>query len=161
MKNYIKQMLREGLEYHHVSDATKDEYVMGENNYEDELHFLGGKFNKHGHNTIVRGEEPIADLGVSEVGEIDIEGTKIPKAIYIVDYNASKEGAGYGPLGIKFIFNKLPIIQNLILQCLDTACPFWIKIGGVEVHSKKMTSGHMLRTIVVNRDNFNKTKYAN
>lgn len=30
MKKYIKQRLREGLEYHHVSDATKDEYVIDE-----------------------------------------------------------------------------------------------------------------------------------
>lgn len=30
MKNYIKQKLRESLKYHHVSDATKDEYVIDE-----------------------------------------------------------------------------------------------------------------------------------
>lgn len=30
MKNYIKRRLREDLEYHHVSDATQDEYVLNE-----------------------------------------------------------------------------------------------------------------------------------
>tara|TARA_R110002050_G_scaffold79261_1_gene169290 strand:+ start:1839 stop:2579 length:741 start_codon:yes stop_codon:yes gene_type:complete len=32
MKDFIKQKLREDLEYHHASDATKDEYVISENN---------------------------------------------------------------------------------------------------------------------------------
>jgi|AntRauMFilla1563_2_1112583.scaffolds.fasta_scaffold00356_4 hypothetical protein len=37
MKNYIKQRLREDLEYHHVSDATKDEYTLNEDAITNDL----------------------------------------------------------------------------------------------------------------------------
>lgn len=37
MKKFIKQRLREDLEYHHVSDATQDEYVLNEDMFNDNL----------------------------------------------------------------------------------------------------------------------------
>lgn len=154
MKNYIKLKLRESLEYHHVTDATKDEYVMSENINVNDMHFLGGKFKKEGHNIIMHGEEPIVDMGIGKTGMVEIDGNQIPNALYIVDYNASKQGSGYGTLGVKFLFTKLPRIQNLVLQCYDTACPFWTKMGAKEISNKEIKGGNILRTMVINRNDF-------
>lgn len=152
MKDFIKQKLREDLEYHHASDATKDEYVIGEDN----LRFNNGRLNKTGPNTIFKDDEPIVDFGIGEIGTVNLNGEVIPNALYLKGgYNAAKQGVGYGKLGIKFIFSKLPKIQNIIIQCFDTACPFWFKIGGEELSSKKMPGGNLLRNLVITRDSLN------
>ena len=117
--------------------------------------FNDGRFNKSGHNTIYLDDEAIVDLGVSDIGDIDVDGTIIPNAMYVVDYNAASQGKRYGTLGLKAIFDKLPKINNIIMQCFDTACPFWLKMGGEVVSKKDVGSGHPLYTININRNNFN------
>lgn len=123
---------------------------------EPELRFNDGRFNKDGANTIYMDGNPIVDFGVGGLGDIKIGDQLIPNALYLKGgYNASEQRKGYGTIGLKFIFSKLPKIQNIILQCYDTACPFWKKMGGVEVAVKKMPSGHALRTLKISRDSFN------
>ena len=122
---------------------------------DEELRFNDGKFNKSGANTIYMGENPIVDFGVGGIGDLTINGETVPNALYLKGgYNASEQGSGYGTMGLKFIFQKLPKIQNIVLQCFDTACPFWVKMGGQEIATKQMDSGHVLRTLRVSRDSF-------
>lgn len=122
---------------------------------EPELRFNDGKFNKEGANTIYMDGNPIVDFGVGGLGEITINGQTYPNSLYLKGgYNASEQGKGYGSIGLKFIFQKLPKIQNIILQCYDTACPFWKKMGGKEIEVKKLPSGHLLRTLRISRDSF-------
>lgn len=122
---------------------------------EPELRFNDGRFNKDGANTIYMDDNPIIDFGVGGLGDIKIGDQLIPNALYLKGgYNASEQGRGYGTMGLRFIFNKLPKIQNIILQCYDTACPFWKKMGGVEVAVKEMPGGHPLRTLKISRDSF-------
>ena len=122
---------------------------------EPELRFNDGRFNKNGANTIYMDGNPIIDFGVGGLGDIKIGDQLIPNALYLKGgYNASEQGKGYGTMGLKFIFSKLPKIQNIILQCYDTACPFWKKMGGVEVAVKEMPGGHPLRTLKIARDSF-------
>lgn len=155
MKNYIKQRLREDLNYNHVSDATKDEYIMTESITVNDLHFSGGRFNKNGHNTIMYGEEPIVDFGVGAFGELNIGGQKIPNALYLQGgYNATIQKRGYGSLGLQLIFKKLPKIQNIVLQCYDSACGFWTKMGGKEITNKKINGKGVLRTLCIKREDF-------
>jgi hypothetical protein len=115
-----------------------------------------GKFNKSGANTIFYNGEPIVDFGVGEIGTVTIGKHTIPNAIYLKGgYNASKQRMGYGTLGVKFIFQKLPKIENLVLDCYDTACPFWIKLGAKTIQSRDIAnSGRPLHTVVINRNDF-------
>jgi hypothetical protein len=154
MKDFIKKHLREDLEYHFASDATADTYTISEDS-EPEFRFNDGKFNKSGANTIYMDDEPIVDFGVGGLGDLNINGETIPNALYLKGgYNASKQGQGYGSMGLKFIFDKLPKIMNIVLQCYDTACPFWSKMGGKEIAVKEMPGGHALRTLRISRDSF-------
>jgi hypothetical protein len=122
---------------------------------EPELTFNDGSFNKNGANTIYMDGNPIVDFGVGGLGNIEIDGETIPNALMLKGgYNASEQGKGYGGMGLKFIFKKLPKVQNILLQCFDTACPFWVKMGGQEVSVKEMPSGHVLRTLRISRDSF-------
>jgi hypothetical protein len=134
----IKYLLRERLENH--------------------LRFNNGILNKIGPNTIYMGDEPIIDFGIGKIGEIEIAGRKFNNSIFLQGgFNAAKQKQGYGRIGINFIFTKLPKIESLILQCYDTACPFWLKMGGVELEARDITkSGKPLRTLVITRENFNK-----
>ena len=97
----------------------------------------------------------IVDFGVGGLGTIEINGESYPNSLYLKGgYNASEQGKGYGSMGLKFIFDKLPKINNIILQCFDTACPFWEKMGGQEIAVKEMPGGHPLRTLRISRDSF-------
>lgn len=126
-----------------------------------DLRFNDGRFNKNGSNTIYLDGNPIVDFGVGGIGTVKVSDKEINNAIYLKGgYNASKQGQGYGALGVSFIFKKLPKIQNLVLQCYDTACPFWVKIGGKKIASKDISgSGKLLHTIVINRNDFNNSSY--
>lgn len=133
MKDFIRQRLREGL----VNEF---------------LQFNDGRFNKDGANTIYQDGNPIVDFGVGGIGDINIGGKTIPNALFLKGgYNAAEQGKGYGSLGLQFIFDKLPKIENVVIQCYDTACPFWFKQGGQEVDVKEMPGGHALRTLVIPR----------
>lgn len=117
--------------------------------------FNNGRFNKEGHNTIYMDGEPIVDFGVGGIGQIKVGDKIFNNALFLQGgFNASLQGRGYGTLGLKAIFKKLPKIENILLQCYDTACPFWKKMGGVEVNSKEMDGGHKLRTLVVTKNGF-------
>lgn len=117
------------------------------------LHFNDdGRFNKQGQNIIYMGDNPIVTFGVGKIGDIEINGETYPNSIFLQGgFNASVQKQGYGTMAVDFIFEKLPKIQNLILQCYDTACPFWFKVGGKEVYSKETGGGQTLRTLVVPR----------
>lgn len=133
--------------------VRNEEANISEN--EPELTFNDGRFNKDGANTIYMDGNPIVDFGVGSLGDIEINGEVIPNALFLKGgYNAAEQGKGYGSMGLKFIFQKLPKIQNILLQCYDTACPFWKKMGGQEVAVKKMGGGHALRTLRISRDSF-------
>ena len=152
----IKKVLPRQLKriYDDMHPTVSNESVNEEGG-EPELKFNDGKFNKSGSNTIYMDDNPIVDFGVGGIGDLTIGGEVIPNALYLKGgYNASEQGKGYGTMGLKFIFQKLPKIQNIVLQCLDTACPFWVKMGAQEVTTKKMDSGHILRTLRVPRDAF-------
>lgn len=147
-----KNILTEDLGYSHVSDATTDSYVMGEN----ELRFNNGQFNKSGPNTIYLDGNPIVDFGVGEIGTITVADQVIPNAIYLKGgFNASEQKKGYGSLGLGFIFQKLIKIDNIVLQCYEKVCPFWVKMGAVELTSKEIAKGVNLKTMVITRANFN------
>jgi len=140
MKDFIRKKLHEG------TDLTTNE---------PHLRFNDGKFNKEGSNTIYMDDNPIVDFGVGGLGDLKLGDQIIPNALYLKGgYNASEQGKGYGSIGLKFIFQKLPKIQNIILQCFDTACPFWKKMGGEEINIKEIPSGHILRTLKISRDLF-------
>ena len=170
MKNFIKQRLHENWGWEDRSTESSplkndlarlstanlsNESVNMNESDDEELRFNDGKFNKSGANTIYMGENPIVDFGVGGIGDLTINGETVPNALYLKGgYNASEQGSGYGTMGLKFIFQKLPKIQNIVLQCFDTACPFWVKMGGQEIATKQMDSGHVLRTLRVSRDSF-------
>jgi len=142
MKSYIRELLHEHL-----------------NNANVNLRFNNGVFNKSGHNTIFMDDEAIVDFGVGELGVVNVNGNEYQNALYLKGgFNASVQGKGYGTIGLRFIFNKLPKIQNVILQCFDTACPFWTKMGGVEIVNKEMPGGHLLRTLLITRYAFDKAQ---
>lgn len=153
MKNFIKIKLRESLRYNYViGSADNDTYQLSE-----EMRFNDGRFNKSGHNTIYMDDEAIVDFGVGEIGTVSVGDVIYDNSIYLKGgYNAASQGRGYGTIGIKFIFNKLPKIQNIILQCYDTACPFWKKLGAVQIVQKEMPGGKILRTLLITREEFDK-----
>lgn len=145
MKAFIRQKLRENV----TTNTTVDNHMR----------FNDGKFNKFGHNTIYMGDEAIVDFGVGELGDIKVNNQVISNALYLKGgYNAAQQKMGYGTMGLRFIFQKLPKIQNIILQCYDTACPFWIKMGAKEIVSKEMPGGNILRTLLITREAFTKAQ---
>ena len=152
----IKQIIPNKLRG--VYDEMHPKVGVGEGMNESEgpvMRFNNGTFNKSGSNTIYMEDNPIVDFGVGGLGDMTIGGEMIPNALYLKGgYNASEQGKGYGSEGLKFIFQKLPKIQNIIIQCFDTACPFWVKMGGQEIATKDMAGGHVLRTLRISRDSF-------
>jgi len=139
--------------YDDMHPNVRNENINEDN--EPELRFNDGRFNKSGANTIYMDGNPIVDFGVGGLGDIKIGDQTVPNALYLKGgYNASEQGKGYGSMGLKFIFSKLPKVQNIILQCFDTACPFWKKMGGEEIAVKEMPGGHALRTLRISRDSF-------
>jgi hypothetical protein len=155
MKDFIKKRLNESLKYYGVDNAEpeKDEYEIG---VDENYYFNDGRFNKSGSNTLYKDDEPIIDFGVGKIGDIKIGDKIIPNAMFLQGgYNAAEQRKGYGSEGIRVIFKKLPKIENLILQCYDTACPFWFKNAGEEVAAKEMQGGNKLRTLVINRNSIN------
>jgi len=158
MKDFIQNKLREDLEYYHADDAhpEADEFKVGIEEQGQELMFNNGSLNKKGPNTISLDGEVIVDFGIGEIGNVDVNGQTYPNSMYLKGgYNASKQRMGYGTLGVKFIFEKLPKIQYIIVDCYDTACPFWMNIGGEKVYSRKISDGgHELHTVVISRDSF-------
>jgi len=128
------------------------EYVMEQE--KPHLHFNeNGRFNKDGQNIVYMGDNPIVTFGVGKIGNIEINGQTYPNSMYLRGgFNASEERKGYGTMAVDFIFEKLPKIQNLIVQCYDSACPFWVKVGGKEVYSQDIAGGgRKLKTLVVPR----------
>lgn len=151
IKRFIPNRLA-GL-YDEMHPNVRYESVNEDN--EPELRFNDGRFNKEGANTIYMDGNPIVDFGVGGLGDVTINGETYPNSLYLKGgYNASEQKKGYGSIGLKFIFQKLPKIQNIILQCYDTACPFWKKMGGQEIAVKEMPGGHALRTLRISRDSF-------
>lgn len=121
----------------------------------EELRFNDGRLNKKGPNTIYMDDEPIVDFGIGQLGNVEVAGQTIPNALYLQGgYNAASQGRGYGTIGLKFIFDKLPRIENIIVQCYDTACPFWSKMGAEVINSKDVGKGTMLHTMVIKRSSF-------
>jgi len=155
-----KETLSEELTYRHANtDGVEDDkYEIGmvKENEEDmlsQLRFNDGRFNKHGANTIFMGDNPIIDFGVGEIGQIKTHGKVYNNALYLQGgYNASIQKSGHGTLGINFIFYKLPRIQHIILQCLDSAKGFWDKMGAVVIGQKPYgKSNNTLYTMVITR----------
>ena len=122
----------------------------------EELRFNDGRLNKNGSNTIYDDDNPIVDFGIGEIGVVEVGDEVYPNSIFLKGgFNASEQGKGYGSKALEFIFNKLPKIQNIIVQCYDTACPFWLKKGGVKVLSKDINKNNKpLHTVVINRNDF-------
>ena len=121
----------------------------------DIFRFNDGSINKNGTNILYKNNKPIVTFGIGKIGPITINNMEYNNSLYLMGgYSASKQNMGYGTLGIKILFEKLPKIENIILQCYDTACPFWEKIGGLEIDNKEMGGGHLLRTLIINRNNF-------
>jgi hypothetical protein len=124
----------------------------------EQLRFNNGIFNKKGANTIYWNDNPIVDFGVGALGTVTVNGESYENSIYLQGgYNASEERRGYGENGIRFIFNKLPKIQNLILQCYPEPCGFWRKMGGKDITSKEMPGGK-LTTMVISRSDFDNAR---
>ena len=154
MREFIRRKLNEGL--------IKEKLMLKDydlNKVNSNLRFNNGVFNKSGHNTIFMDDEAIVDFGVGELGLVKVDGNEYQNSLYLKGgFNASVQRKGYGTIGLRFIFNKLPKIQNVILQCFDTACPFWVKMGGIEIVNKEMPGGHLLRTLLITRDAFDKAQ---
>ncbi len=142
MKEFIIRELRKSL--------------IKEGLIKEELRFNDGRLNKTGPNVIYMNDEPIVDFGIGQIGNVSVAGSTIENGLFLQGgYNTAIQGAGYGTMGLKFIFNKLPKIENIVVQCYDTACPFWYKMGGEVIDSKDIAkSGKPLRTVVISKDNF-------
>lgn len=159
LNKLYNEILNEELTYRHANTngVEDDEYEIGmvkEDSDLSGLRFNDGRFNKSGSNVIYLDDNPIIDFGVGELGQVTVYDQVFDNALYLQGgYNASEQGKGYGRLGLEFIFAKLPKIQHIILQCLDTAKPFWDKMGA-EVIGKKPYSARTnkpLYTMVINR----------
>tara|TARA_R110000868_G_scaffold176916_3_gene414941 strand:- start:20944 stop:21354 length:411 start_codon:yes stop_codon:yes gene_type:complete len=116
------------------------------------LHFNeDGRFNKDGQNIVYMGDNPIVTFGVGEVGNIEVDGRNYPNSIMLRGgWNASEQKQGYSRLAIAFIFEKLPRIENLILECRNGVYPVWVKLGGEQI-SVRDSGGHPLRTLKIAR----------
>ena len=184
MKDLIRKLLREDLEYAHANGAniggtaetTKDSFIIGEdeisnmvkrardkrlNRINEGLRF-DGPLNKPtpGGNPVGNGiydpelENNIVDFGIGQIGTVNVIDQTFPNAIYLQGgFKATVEKAGYGTRGLQFIFNKLPKIENIILGCYETACPFWMKMGGKKIGEKEMKNG-LMDIILVTRKAF-------
>jgi ribosomal protein S18 acetylase RimI-like enzyme len=153
--------LGEELTYRHTNTTgpEDDEYDVGMIKEDDggeysHLRFNDGRLNKHGANIIYYDDNPIVDFGIGQIGNINVSGNNIDNAIFLQGgYNSSEQNKGYGSLGLKFIFNKLQKIQNIIVQCYDSVCPFWKKMGGKIIQSRDIAnSGKPLHTMIINRN---------
>lgn len=145
MKKYILEQLRKKL-----SENTTPE-----------LRFNDGRLNKLGPNTIFMDDEPIVDFGIGQIGDVTVNGKTFSNSLFLQGgYNSAKQKQGYGRLGLEFIFNKLPKIENIILQCYDTAYPFWKKMGGEIIFTKDIAnSGKPLHTVIISRNTFSGNKH--
>jgi hypothetical protein len=168
LNKIYKELLSEDLEYakSDTEGVEDDEFTIGTDTsvvpfnstiaegYDmSTLRFNDGKFNKNGANTIFMGDNPILDFGVGEIGQIKVYGNVYNNAMYLQGgYNASEQRRGYGTLGIQFIFSKLPKIEHIILQCVDSAKGFWDKMGAQVIGEKPYgRSEHVLYTMIINR----------
>lgn len=159
LSKIYKELLSEDLTYSktNVDGPEDDEFMIGKDLSESidlsTLRFNDGKFNKTGPNTIYMDENPIVDFGVGQIGDINVNGVTYSNAIYLQGgYNASKQKMGYGSVGIEYLFYKLPKIQYIILQCVDSAKGFWDKLGAKVIDSKKWgESNELLYTMLINR----------
>lgn len=139
-----------------------DEYEIGMVKEEldiSQFRFNDGRFNKNGANTIYMDDDPIIDFGVGEIGQIKSYGKVFDNAIFLKGgFNASQQGRGYGTIGLEVIFRKLPKIQYLILECLDSAKGFWAKMGGQVIgerpYVRNKPNSPILYTMVISRDDF-------
>lgn len=137
-----------------------DKYEIGmvkENIDMSRFRFNDGRFNKNGANTIYMDDNPIIDFGVGEIGQIESYGKVFNNAIFLKGgFNASEQGKGYGSIGLEVIFGKLPKIQHLILECLNSAKGFWTKMGGQVIgerpYVKNNPNSPTLYTMVISRD---------
>lgn len=98
--------------------------------------------------------ETIVDLSIGRVGDFeDEDGFRTNNGLEIIQMSSATQKRGHGTLAIKFIFDKLPKIQNIYIQCYPDACGFWSKIGGVVVKKRKTDRGNE-STMLINRDKF-------
>lgn len=81
-----------------------------------------GLLNKAGENTIYQGYKEIVKFGVGEIsgGVMYLKG----------GFLSLIPGHGYGKAAIKFLFSRLPKINNIRLKCKDGVLAFWTKAGG-------------------------------
>lgn len=157
-----KEVISEELTYRHADGEgpEDDEYEIGMVKEDLDLssfRFNDGKFNKEGANTIYLDDNPIIDFGVGQIGQVKVCNNVWENSLYLQGgFNASEQRKGYGRMGLEFIFTKLPKIQYLILQCLDTAKPFWVKMGAKVICQKPYSerTNKPLYTMVISRDNF-------
>jgi len=105
-------------------------------------------------NTIYLDEDPIVDLSIGRVGDFeDPDGFKVNNGLEIVQMSSASTKMGYGRMSIEFLFNKLPKIQNIYVQCYGGACGFWKKIGGNIVKRRETPFGDE-STVIINRNDF-------
>lgn len=146
--------------YSDTNGVEDDEYEIGmvkENLDLSRFRFNDGRFNKNGANTIYMDDNPIIDFGVGELGQVKSYGKVFNNAIFLKGgFNASEQGKGYGRIGLEFIFSKLPKIQYIILECLDSAKGFWDKMGGQVIgerpYVRNRENSPTLYTMVISRD---------
>lgn len=81
-----------------------------------------GLLNKTGENTIYQGSQEVVKFGVGEISS----GVMYLKGGFL----SLRPGRGNGAATIKFLFNRLPKINNIRLKCKDKVLPFWEKAGG-------------------------------
>lgn len=106
------------------------------------------------YNSISLDGDTIVDLSIGRVGDFeDEDGFKTNNGLEIIQMNSVIQKRGYGTMAIEFLFNKLPKIQNIYIQCYPDACGFWEKIGGVVVKRRKTDRGKE-STMIINRDKF-------
>jgi hypothetical protein len=143
--------LFEDMSYYHVGgDATQDEYKIG---LEEGFYFNDGRFNKSGANTLYNNGEEVVNFGVGDVGSFELNGQQFNNALYLKGgYHSAKKGGG--TLGIKTIFEKLPKIENIVLECFDNVVGFWTHIGGDIVNVRQNKNGDNVNTVVINRASF-------
>ena len=83
---------------------------------------INGTLNKTGENLIFSGSKEVIKFGVGTIsnGNMYLSGGFL--SLY--------PGKGFGKATIKFLFNRLPRINTIILKCKDNVLPFWKKAGG-------------------------------
>jgi hypothetical protein len=142
--------ITEDMGYFGVTDATQDEYQVG---LKESLYFNDGKFNKNGTNTLYNDGEVVVNFGVGAVGSFELNGQHFDNGLYLKGgYHSPKKGGGH--LGIKTIFEKLPKIENIVLECFDNVLGFWTHIGGKVVDVRQNKNGDNVNTVVINRASY-------